>query len=192
MANQKTTEKTTAKNTADRATLEAQAAQWRAIEPLLPEIIRRGVMALLDGAEPTSELGLSGDKVKPQQKLDRVIDWKNVPNSQLLQETSEAAAAERLRRSMEAFEQFNQSSDFKLAPTPSALASHADVEDGYAQLWLSRGSHQDRLKQYLNELGYSDIGAATVGNRVVLSMNGGKSIREVIKWDESLYSPYNW
>ena len=188
------TSKTTAKTTADRAALEAQAAQWRAIEPLLPEIIRRGVMALLDGAEPTSELGLSTEKQteKPKKKIDKVIDWQNVSNGQLLQETSEPASAERLRRSMEAFEAFNQSSGFKLAPTPATLASHADVEDGYAVLWLARGQHQDHLREYLDQLGFADTGAATVGNRVVLAQANVRSARELIKWSEAAYGPYDW
>ncbi|MGI8933036.1 MAG: hypothetical protein ACR2FS_03080 [Phormidesmis sp.] len=190
MANQKAA----AKITAEQEALEAQAAQWRAIEPLLPQIIQRGVMALLDGAAPTSELGLSGAKQqsKSKQPIDRVIDWKNLPNSELLQETSEPACAERLRRSMEAFEQFNQSSDFKLAPTPQTLASHSGTEDGYAQLWLARGGHQDRLKEYLQELNFADIGAATVGNRVALSMAGVRSARELLKWSESAYGSYTW
>ncbi|MGI8935078.1 MAG: hypothetical protein ACR2FS_13490 [Phormidesmis sp.] len=190
MANQKTA----AKITAEQETLEAQAAQWRAIEPLLPQIIQRGVMALLDGAEPTSELGLSGakSKGKPKQIIDKVIDWRNVPNAQLLQETSEPASAERLRRSMEAFEAFNQQSDWKLAPTPATLASHANVEDGYAVLWLARGGHQAKLTEYLNQLGFADVGAASVGNRVALSLAGVKSARGLLKWSESAYGDYDW
>ena len=93
---------------------------------------------------------------------------------------------------MQAFEAFNKSSDWKLAPVPATLASHSGTEDGYAQLWLSRGGHQERLKQYLNELGYSDIGAATVGNRVALSLAGVRSARELFKWDESAYGNYEW
>ena len=193
MATSKMATKSTAKTTAED--MEAQqAAKWRSLEPLLPEIIRRGVMALLDAAEPTAELGLSDSKQasKPKQKIDKVVDWKNVSNAQLLQETSEPAWAERLRRSMESFETFNKSSDWKLAPTPQTLAAHSGTEDGYSQLWLSRGGHQDRLKEYLNELGFADVGAATVGNRVALSLANVRSPRELIKWSEAAYGSYEW
>lgn len=45
---------------------------------------------------------------------------------------------------------------------------------------------------YLGELGFADIGAATVGNWVALSMANVKSAREVIKWSEQAYGPYEW
>jgi len=183
--------------TAKKNPLEAQqAAQWRAIEPLLPEIIKRGVACLLAAKEPTSEMGLSGKAPKPKRKdadpIDEIIDWENLPNAELLEHSSDPALAERLRRSMEAFEIFNQSSSFKLAPTPSALASHADAGTDYAKMWLAKNGHHDRLKAYLDELGFSDFGAASQGNRVALAKAGVKSARQLFKWSEAAYGEYQW
>lgn len=179
--------------------IEAQAAAYRALEPLLPEILKLGISKYLATQPPTKELGLSAAKEKKPEPapvtMEAVVDWQNMPNADLLEERSEASVAEKLRRSFEAFEAFNKGSQMVLAPMGQAVASLADVDAAYAAAWLERNGHNPRLREYLEQLGFESALAAEQANREAMSRaNQGrpKSYRDFIKWDEGKYGPYRW
>ena len=169
-------------------TLEAQqAASWRALEPFLPEIIKRGVVSLLTEPKTAAELA---DTEAPA--LAEIISWQDIPNVDLLPQDSEAAQDEKLRRSFDAITSFK---DYSLIPCPAAIASHADIAESWAGGWL-----RNRAPNYLERLGESlsthgtDLASALGRNaKNIRAHNEGKNrpLRDFIKWDEAL-GAYEW
>lgn len=173
--------------------VEADAARWQAIAPHLPEILKRGVESFLKEQASADEPGLSAGAATAPIEAARLIDWQNMPNVDLLAtEPSEARDAERLRRSFEAFEQFNEKSEFQIPPTPALVASFADVEAAYVLTWLRQNERLEKAEEYIESLGFEDEHQATTATRVELSRRGFKSARDVVKWSEAAYGEYEW
>lgn len=176
-----------------KSRIETQAALYQALEPLLPELIKRGLASYLADLPPTTELGLSAVDTEPV-AMEAIVSWAQMPNAELLQESSEPANAEKLRRSFEAFELFNASSDVVLSPTPNSISSLADVDAAYAASWLTAHGHNQRVLEYLGQLGYESVGEAGQANRVAMARakDGRKTYRDWIKWSEEKYGDYSW
>ncbi len=119
---------------------EKEAAQaYRNLETLLPEILRRGAVAALEGAGNVSSSGLS---------------WANLPKAELMEINSELASFEKIRRAMAALEEHNLRSglDGCYAPTSGLLSSLAGVDVGVAENWLNWPSVRGELKGYMRRL----------------------------------------
>ncbi|MGI8935210.1 MAG: protelomerase family protein, partial [Phormidesmis sp.] len=99
------------------------------------------------------------------------FDWRDVPNAELNGDRRHDAYAEKLRRSVEAIQEYNAGrySDEQFAITGSLLRQLTGVKPGKVKDWMLE--HDSELSAYADELGH--------GAR----QNVGKpEPREVIKW----------
>ena len=134
----------------------------------------QGKPAAKPSVEPTA---------KPETDADEPsgFDWRNVPNAELNGDRRHDAYAEKLRRSVEAIQEYNagQDSGEQFAVTGSLLRQLTGVKPGKVKEWMIENS--DDLSVYADQLGH--------GSR----QNVGKpEPREVIKWSEQAYGEYEW
>lgn len=157
MATQKTTDK------------EAMAA-WRAIEKVLPSVLRRGALAELEASAPEGS-GLS---------------WSNLPKAELMAADSELANFEKLRRVVGAIEGHNLRSglDGSYAPTPALLSKLSGVGEDIASQWLARASVRSEIAAYLKRLRLDGADHQKLANFNRLQSNGQPKVNpvEVIDW----------
>jgi hypothetical protein len=107
------------------------------------------------------------------------FDWRSVPNEVLNGDRRHDAYHEKLRRSVEAVQEYNagRDDDEQFAITGSILRQLSKVKPGLVKEWMSE--HKTELYDY--NAGY--------GAR----QNTGKpDPRDVIKWSESAYGEYEW
>ena len=119
--------------------------------------------------------------VKPVVSADEAsgFDWRNVSNAELNGDRRHDAYAEKLRRSVEAIQEYNAGLDDseQFAITGSLLRQLTGVKPGKVKLWVD--ANQTELDSY--NAGY--------GAR----QNTGKpDPRSVIKWSEAAYGAYDW
>ena len=120
---------------------------------------------------------------KPETPADEPsgFDWRNVPNAELNGDRRHDAYAEKLRRSVEAIQEYNAGrySDEQFAITGSLLRQLTKVKPGKVAEWMAQ--HEAELSAYADELGH--------GPR----QNTGKpDVRSAIKWSEQGYGGYEW
>jgi hypothetical protein len=107
------------------------------------------------------------------------FNWRNVSNAELKGDRRHDAYAEKLRRSVEAVQDYNAGLDDseQFAITGSLLRQLTGVKPGKVKLWMDE--HQAELHSY--NAGYSP------------RQNTGKPApRSVIKWGEAAYGAYEW
>ena len=107
------------------------------------------------------------------------FNWRNVPNEVLNGDRRHDAYPEKLRRSVEAVQEYNAGRDDsdQFAITGSILRQLTKVKPGKVKEWME--AHKVELDGY--NAGYS------------ASQNRGKPApREVIKWSEVAYGAYEW
>jgi hypothetical protein len=107
------------------------------------------------------------------------FDWRKVPNAELKGDRRHDAYAEKLRRSVEAIQDYNAGLDDseQFSITGSLLRQLTGVKPGKVKLWMD--SNQAELDSY----------NASYPAR----QNTDKpDPRSVIKWDESVYGAYEW
>jgi hypothetical protein len=107
------------------------------------------------------------------------FDWRSIPNAELNGSSRTGAHAEKLRRSVEAIQDYNAGLDDseQFAVTGSLLRQLTKVKPGKVKEWMQ--AHQAELDTY--NAGYSP------------RQNTGKpDPRSVIKWSEAAYGAYEW
>jgi hypothetical protein len=107
------------------------------------------------------------------------FDWRKVPNAELKGDRRHDAYQEKLRRSVEAVQDYNAGLDDseQFAITGSLLRQLTGVKPGKVKLWIEE--NQGELDSY--NAGYSP------------RQNTGKPApRSVIKWSEAAYGAYEW
>ncbi|MGD1866117.1 MAG: protelomerase family protein [Phormidesmis sp.] len=107
------------------------------------------------------------------------FEWRTVPNAELKGDRRHDAYHEKLRRSVEAVQEYNAGLDTEdqFAITGSILRQLSKVKHALVRQWMSK--HSAELDAY--NAGY--------GGR----QNTGKpDPREVIKWSEKAYGEYEW
>ena len=107
------------------------------------------------------------------------FDWRSMSNAELNGNRRHDAYPEKLRRSVEAVQEYNAGREFdeQFAVTGSLLRQLTKVKPDKVKQWMQE--HKSELDAY-NE-GYSG------------RQNTGKpDPREVIKWSEAAYGSYNW
>lgn len=107
------------------------------------------------------------------------FDWRNVPNAKLNGDRRHDAYAEKLRRSVEAMQEYNAGLDDseQFAITGSLLRQLTGVKPSKVKDWMVE--HKAEIDNY--NAGYSS------------RQNTGKpDPRSVIKWSESAYGAYEW
>ena len=131
--------KSTSAPSAEAISDKAAAALYRAIRQVLPEVLYRGALSALESTPPTEGSGLS---------------WSNLPAGELLKIDSEFANFERLRRSVQALEQWNLRCGLNdaYAPTAQLLSTLAGADEATAEQWLQRPSVRAEIKSYLQRL----------------------------------------
>jgi hypothetical protein len=115
--------------------------------------------------------------IKSAQQTD--FDWHSIPNAELNGSSRTGAHAEKLRRSVEAIQDYNAGLDDseQFAITGSLLRQLTKVKPGKVKEWMD--AHQAELDSY--NAGYSP------------RQNTGKpEPRFAIKWNEVAYGPYEW
>ena len=123
---------------------------------------------------------------EPEQSVQHVIEddesgyeWRDVPNAELKGDRRHDAYHEKLRRSVEAIQEYNAGLDTseQFSITGSLLRQLTGVKPGLVKLWMTE--HKSELDDY--NAGY--------GAR----QNTGKpDPRSVIKWSEIAYGAYDW
>lgn len=153
------------------------AAAYRTLESVLPEVLRRGATAVLEQTEPAQESGLH---------------WCNVPSADLLEMTSELANCEKLRRSLEAVEEWNLRNGRSqgYAPTGALLASLAGIAQSEADLWLARPGIAADVALLMSGLNIGSKGPR-IFNTMKNEHERKPDPRSVIKWNER-YGDYEW
>lgn len=163
--------------------LEKEAAAYRAIAKILPDVLQRGALAALDEQQPSEASGLS---------------WINIQNADLLDMHSDNAKLEKMRRSMEAVEVHNLMNGRMLAyaPTPALLASLAGVEDEFAAAWLARRGIAREIELVLAWIRIGHQEAASFNakrfNQMIDAGTRKPDPRSALKWDELKYGEYEW
>ena len=137
----------------------------------------------LEQAAPVAPVAKAEAKVKPVAAAAEPtgFDWRDVPNNVLKSDRRHDAYAEKLRRSVEAIQEYNagRCSDEQFAITGSLLRQLTGTKPGKVKDWMLE--HDSELSAYADELGH--------GSR----QNVGKpEPREVIKWSEAAYGTYEW
>ena len=93
---------------------------------------------------------------KPETPADEPsgFDWRNVPNAELNGDRRHDAYAEKLRRSVEAIQEYNAGrySDEQFAITGSLLRQLTKVKPGKVAEWMAQ--HEAELSAYADELGH--------------------------------------
>lgn len=148
------------------------AQAYRSIRAILPELIHRGALSVLEATAPTEGSGLS---------------WANVPADELSKMDSESARLERLRRSVTALEQWNLKFGLSeaYAPTAKILSSLAGTGEGTAQQWLARPSVRTEIERYLKRLWLDGASAQKLADFNRLKPNGDPKpdARSLISWE---------
>ena len=151
----------------------AAAALYRAIRQVLPEVLYRGAIATLESTPPTEGSGLS---------------WSNLPAGELLKLDSESAQIERLRRSVQALEQWNLRCGLgdAYAPTGQCLSALAGVGTDIAEQWLQRPSVRSEVMGYLQRLKLDGANAQQLAdfNRVRPTGEPKPPARSFINWEQ--------
>jgi len=127
-------------------------------------------------AKPADKPAPTPAKVKP---VATGFDWRSVPNAELDGDRRKNAYREKLRRSVEAIQEYNAGLDLseQFAITGSLLRQLSKVKPGKVKEWISE--NEAELEQY--NAGFSP------------RQNTGKpEPRTVIKWSESAYGAYEW
>ena len=125
-------------------------------------------------------------EVKPAVQIDEItadessgFDWRDIPNAELKGDRRHEAYREKLRRSVEAIQDYNagRELDEQFSITGSLLRQLTGVKPGKVKQWMDE--NKAALDAY-NE-GYS------------IRQNVGKpDPRSVIKWSEAAYGAYEW
>lgn len=146
------------------------AAAYRALESVLPEVLRLGSIAALEGQQLEENSGLH---------------WCNVPSADLLKMTSELANLEKLRRSLEAVEEYNLRHGRSLgyAPTAALLASLAGIAESDADLWLARPGIAADVALLMAGLNIGSKGAR-IFNTMKNESERKADPRSVIRWHD--------
>ena len=122
------------------------------------------------------------DKVEPVIEGDESgYEWRDVPNDELNGDRRHDAYHEKLRRSVEAVQDYNAGRDMseQFAITGSLLRQLSRVKPGLVKRWMSE--QDSELQSYADAMGF--------GSR----QNVGKpDPRSVIKWSEAAYGTYKW
>jgi len=122
------------------------------------------------------------DKVEPVIEGDASgYEWRDVPNDELNGDRRHDAYHEKLRRSVEAVQDYNAGRDMpeQFAITGSLLRQLSRVKPGLVKRWMAE--QDSELQSYADAMGF--------GAR----QNTGKpDPRSVIKWSESAYGKYDW
>ncbi len=162
----------------EKLTQAQAAAAYAALAPALPEVLRLGSIAALEGQQVQESSGLH---------------WCNVPSADLLKMDSELANCEKLRRSLEALEAWNLRNGRSggYAPTAGFLASLAGIDEAQAAQWLARPAIAADVALLMAGLNIDSKGARLF-NTMKNESERKPSARSVIKWSEALYGPYEW
>ena len=157
----------------------AAAALYRAIRQVLPEVLYRGALSALESTPPTEGSGLS---------------WSNLPADELLKIDSESAQIERLRRSVQALEQWNLRCGLNdaYAPTAQLLSTLASADEATAEQWLQRPSVRAEMQGYLQRLRLDGANAQQLADFNQVRPNGEPKppARSLINW-EAISVPQN-
>ena len=149
------------------------AGLYRSIRAMLPEILHRGAIASLEATAPTEGSGLS---------------WANLPADELSKLDSEFAQFERLRRSVQALEQWNLRCGLgdAYAPTAKCLASLAGTDEAVTERWLQRPSVRLEIQSYLKRLHLDGASAQQLAdfNRVRPNGEPKPDARSLIRWEQ--------
>jgi hypothetical protein len=107
------------------------------------------------------------------------FNWRKVPNADLNGDRRHDAYQEKLRRSVEAIQDYNAglNDSEQFAITGSLLRQLTGVKPGKVKLWMEE--HQSELDNY--NAGYS-----------ARQNTGNPDPRSAIKWSEAAYGPYEW
>ena len=107
------------------------------------------------------------------------FDWRNVPNAELNGDCCHDAYHEKLRRSVEAVQEYNAGLelDEQFSITGSILRQLTKVKPGKVKDWMS---------DLRAELDNYNAGFAPRQN------TGKPDPRSVIKWSETVYGQYDW
>ena len=133
--------------------------------------------ALIDDA-PTVELKII-ELTDPEPEEPVANPLQSMSNADLLTTRKRGAAEERLRRSFEAIQQFNEGRprEEQIAANTGSLRKLSRNFPKLTQAWCKE--HDAGLKTYANAQGHS------------YRQNVGKDL-SLIKWDESAYGAYEW
>ena len=144
------------------------------------------VTRLRESAPAATEAKPAANTAQAKPQLEPVVegeqtgfDWRTVPNAELKGDCRHDAYHEKLRRSVEAIQEYNAGLDDsdQFAITGSLLRQLSKVKPGLVKQWTAE--HQGELEDY--NAGY--------GGR----QNVGKpEPREVVKWSEQAYGEYEW
>ena len=107
------------------------------------------------------------------------FDWRDVPNNELNGDRRHDAYAEKLRRTVEAIQEYNAGLYLseQFAITGSILRQLTKVKPGKVKEWMSE--NKTALDSYNSDFSPRQ--------------NTGKpDPRDVIKWNEEVYGPYEW
>ena len=129
---------------------------------------------------------VSADKLKAKTESqsddnEQAVDWRSVPNAELNGDRRNDAYKEKLRRSVEAIQEYNAGRELseQYGITTSVLRELAGVSPKMIKPWMD--SHQEELESYKNAQGH------------IYRQNSGKADpRTVIKWSEAAYGEYEW
>ena len=109
------------------------------------------------------------------------FDWRSVPNTELNGDRRHDAYKEKLRRSVEAIQEYNagRELDEQFAITGSLLRQLTKVKPGKVKEWMQ--ANKAELDAYDRAMGFAP------------RQNTGKpDPREAIKWSEQAYGEYEW
>ena len=166
--------KSTSAPSAEALSDKTAAALYRAIKQVLPEILHRGALAALESTPPTEGSGLS---------------WSNLPAGELLRIDSEFASFERLRRSVQALEQWNLRCGLNdaYAPTAQLLSTLAGTDEAVTEQWLQRPSVRSEMQGYLQRLRLDGANAQRLSefNRVRPDGTPKPDARSLITWEQN-------
>lgn len=112
---------------------------------------------------------------------DTGVDWRAVPNEVLKDDLRKAAHKERLRRSVEAVQEYNAGRELseQYGINTSLLRHLAGVSPKAIRPWMNE--HEEELTAYANAQGH------------IYQQNKGKDDpRSVMKWSEAAYGEYDW
>ena len=123
-------------------------------------------------------------KIEPKPRPNgngQTIDWKSVPNAELEGDRRNDAYKEKLRRSVEAIQEYNAGRELseQYSITTSILRELAGVSPKMIKPWMDE--QQEALESYRNAQGHT------------YRQNADKpGPRSVMKWSEAAYGEYQW
>lgn len=167
--------------TEELARLQRESRELALLKSILPEIIREGALSQLH-QHPADADALP------------VLSWQAVSNVELAEDTSEASAYERLRRSFLGIQQYNASvapMDV-LYPNEKALSELANTESVITRRWLQSPYIRDEIARYSEPLrpGCVTFDEKIAHNRKVLTGVTGR-LKALVKWPDA-YGPSAW